>query len=392
MGHSTHQIAERLRHLEGSPTLALAAKAKALLKAGKPVVDLTAGEPDFPTPEPIKQAGIAAIQQNKTTYTPAAGIPELRAAVAEQLTRQLGLPYDASQVIISVGAKHALYNAMQAICEPGDEVIVVQPYWVSYLAQIRLAGATPVIVQTREADRFQPDPDRIARAVTTKTRALILNSPSNPTGMLIDRARLKPLAQMALRHHLIVISDEIYDRLVFPPAQACSIVQAEPALADQTIIVNGVSKTYSMTGWRIGYAAGPKALIEAMGTLQSHSTSNPTSISQHAALAAIAGDQREAERMCREFQQRRDVFVAGLNRLPGWSCLLPQGAFYAWCNISQLGLPADALAARALEEIHLAVVPGEGFGSSQYLRLSFAASGQTLEDALQRLERWRPTT
>ncbi len=384
-------LAERLQGLEASPTLALAAKAKALAKSGKPVIDFTAGEPDFPTPEPVKQAAINAIQQNQTRYTPAAGIPELRAAIAEKLAERLGMTYAPSQVIVSCGAKHVLYNTLQVICEPGDEILILSPYWVSYPPLVQLAGAKPVVVDTREEDRFQPDVEALRAALTEHTKAIILNSPSNPTGAVIEEQRLRELAEVIRdqkREDLIIISDEIYDQIVFEPARARSIVQVAHDLMDQIIVVNGVSKSYSMTGWRIGYAAGPKNIIDAMITLQSHSTSNPTSISQYAALAAITGDQRDVQRMAREFHRRRDRLVNGLNQLPGLSCVLPDGAFYAWCNIGKLNQPASTIAARLLEDALVAVVPGEGFGSSRHLRFSFAASLEVIDEALARLARW----
>ncbi|MBI3324085.1 MAG: pyridoxal phosphate-dependent aminotransferase [Candidatus Omnitrophica bacterium] len=381
-------VSERLHGLEASPTLALAAKAKALAKAGKSVADFTAGEPDFPTPLHIKQAAIQAIEKNFTKYTPVAGIPELRQAIASDLSRRLGIRYEPGQVIVSCGAKHVLYNALQAICSSGEEVIILTPYWVSYPALVRLAGGRPVFVETRESERFQPDPEAVGSAVTSRTRALILNSPSNPTGMLIEAQRLAALARLAKRHELVVISDEIYDRIVFPSDQPCSIVQADPSIADRTIIVNGVSKSYSMTGWRIGYAAAPADVIEAMITLQSHATSNPASISQSAALAAVAGDQAEVGRMVEEFHRRRDRLVDGLNRLKGLSCIKPQGAFYAWCNVRGLGLAADAVAERWLDDALVAVVPGEGFGSPEHVRFSFAASMETIDDGLARINRW----
>ena len=384
---SVKLLSDRLKGLEGSPTLALAAKAKALRKSGKPVVDFTAGEPDFPTPEPIRRAAINAIESGHTKYTPVAGIPELRTALAKQLTQRLSTPYEPSQILVSCGAKHALYNALQALCQPGDEVVIFSPFWVSYPPLVQLAGAKPVVVETREAEQFQPDPAAVEAAITDATRVMILNSPSNPTGMLVDRERLGTLARIALEHELVVISDEIYDQLVFPPNQSCSIVQVEPRLAHQTVVVNGVSKSYSMTGWRIGYAAGPKELIEAMEVLQSHSTSNPTSISQYAALAAVTGDQQVVKTMVREFQKRRDRLVEGLNHLPGLSCLTPQGAFYVWCNIHKLGQSASVIAARWLDEAFLATVPGEGFGSPDHIRFSFATSLDTIEEALERLKR-----
>ena len=388
-------LADRLRHVAGSPTLALAAKAKALAKAGKAVLDFTAGEPDFPTPDPIKQAGVRAIQDNHTRYTPVAGIPELRKAIANNLAHRLSRPYADAEVMVSCGAKQALYNALQVLCNPGDEVIILTPYWVSYDPLVRLAAATPVFIETTEADGFQPDPAAVKRALTSQTKAIILNSPSNPTGAVIEEPRLKELAAVLKGARaddgLFIISDEIYDQIVFPPARSRSIVQVEPTLIDRTILVNGVSKSYSMTGWRIGYAAGPKNVIDAMINLQSHSTSNPTSISQYAALQALTGDQQEVQRMAVEFQRRRDVLVSGLNGIPGLSCFNPQGAFYAWCNISGLHQPADAVATRWLEDALIATVPGEGFGSHDHVRFSFATSLETIREGVTRLKQWVQT-
>ncbi len=389
-------VADRLRGIEASTTLALAAKAKALRQAGKPVLDFTAGEPDFPTPQSIKDAGIRAIESDKTKYTPAAGILELRRAIANDVCRRLGPPgYDPTEVMVSCGAKHVLYNALQAICEPGDEVIVLAPYWVSYVPLVQLADAQPQIVQMREADQFQPDPSEIEQRINDRTKAIILNSPSNPTGAVIGEQRLKAIAEVIKRKsqgdRLVVISDEIYDQIVFEPTKPCSIFTVAPELREQMIIVNGVSKAYSMTGWRIGYGAGPKNIIDAMTTLQSHATSNPTSISQYAALAAITGDQRPVAEMRSEFQRRRDRLVNGLNRLPGLSCVMPQGAFYAWCNIGKLGQPAEAIAARWLEDALVAVVPGEGFGSKDHVRFSFATAMPVIDEGLASLKGWLAT-
>ena len=382
-------LADRLREVEDSPTLALAAKAKALAKAGKPILDFTVGEPDFPTPEHIKAAGIRAILQNRTRYTPVAGIPELRAAIAASLTTSRSTAYQPSQVLVTCGAKHALYNIFQALTQPGDEVIVLAPYWVSFPPMIRLAGATPVIVPTRAADGFLPDPAAVRAAVTSRTKAIIINSPSNPTGAVIDRPRLAALARLAIERDLILVSDEIYDQLVYPPAVHASVVQVEPKAADRTLVLGGVSKTYSMTGWRIGWVAGPQPWINAMITVQSHSTSNPASISQDAALTALTGDQTSVGQMRAEFQKRRDRLVQGLNGLPGVTCTAPDGAFYAWADIQGLAQPAEALAARWLEEIHLAVVPGEGFGGPGFIRLSYATSMDTIDKALERLRGWK---
>jgi aspartate aminotransferase len=381
-------LADRLRHVEGSPTLALAAKAKALAKAGKPVLDFTAGEPDFPTPEHIKQAAIQAIRDNQTKYTPVAGIPELRAAVASAVNRERGTSYQPAQTIVTCGTKHALFNVFQALCQPGDEVVVPAPYWVSFPPLVHLAGAKPVIVDTREADAFLPDPEAIRGALTDSTKAIIVNSPSNPTGAVIDEGRLKAIARLAIERDLIVVSDEIYDQLVYPPSRHVSIVQAVPGLVDRTVVLGGVSKTYSMTGWRIGWAAGPQPWIEAMVNVQSHSTSNPSSISQYAALAALDGDQAPVAAMRKQFQERRDRLVNGLNRLAPLRCTMPGGAFYAWCNVSGLKQSAEATAAQWLEDILIATVPGEGFGGPGYLRMSFAASRETIDEALGRLTDW----
>lgn len=381
-------LADRASTLKGSATLALATKAKALLNAGNPVLDFSVGEPDFATPRAIKNAAVKAIQDNHTKYTPVAGLPELREAIAEHLHQRLGVAYAPRQVIVSCGAKHALYNALQVLCQRGDEVVLFSPYWVSYPAMIQLSGANVVPVDTHEPDAFQPDPDDAKKAITKRTKAILLNSPSNPTGAILDEERLKAIARLAVERGLVVISDEIYDQLVFPPHTARSIVQVEPRLAGQTIVVNGVSKTYRMTGWRIGYAAGPQVLIEAMAALQSHSTSNPTSISQHAALEAVRGDQREVRAMVSEFHRRRDRLVNGLNRLPGLTCFMPQGAFYAWCNVRRLGQSASTIAARWLDEALVVVVPGEEFGSPDHVRFSFATSREVIDEGLERLARW----
>lgn len=381
-------LASRLQGVIASPTLALAAKAKALAKDGKPVLDFTAGEPDSPTPDHIKDAGISAIKANQTRYTPVAGIPELRKAIAADLNRRLGLSYGEAEVMVTCGAKQALFNALQVLCNPGDEVIIFTPFWVSYEPLVLLASAKPVFVHMKESDGYQPDPAAFKRAITPKTKAVILNSPSNPTGAVIEEARLKEIAAVLKGTNAFVISDEIYDQIVFAPARARSIAQLDPALRERTIVVNGVSKSYAMTGWRIGYAAGPKPVIDAMSNLQSHATSNPTSISQHAALQAITGDQSQVQRMAQEFQRKRDALVGGLNALPGLTCFNPQGAFYAWCNISGLKLPADTVSTRWLDEALIATVPGEGFGSPDHVRFSFATSLDVINQALGRLGDW----
>ncbi len=384
----TMALADRLRHVEASPTLALAAKAKALAKAGKPIADFTAGEPDFPTPEHIKHAGIRAIQSDQTRYTPVPGIPELREAIASTVNATRRSSYKSNQVIVTCGTKHALYNIFQALCQPGDEVIVLSPYWVSFPPLVELSGAKPVIVETSEADGFLPNPDTLQRALTSTTKAIIVNSPNNPTGAVLDRPRLEAIARIALDRELVIVSDEIYDQLVYAPSVHSSIIAVAPEIADRTIVVGGVSKTYSMTGWRIGFAVGPQPWVEGMINVQSHSTSNPTSISQYAALAALTGDQQPVTDMREEFRKRRDRLVEGLNRLAPLQALLPGGAFYAWCNVSGIGQSANDTAAQWLEQALVAVVPGEGFGAPGFVRLSFATSLATIEEGLRRIETW----
>jgi len=385
---SAAALAHRLSRIEDSPTLALAATAKALAQSGKAVLDFTAGEPDGPTPTHIKQAGIAAIEANRTKYTPVAGIPELRAAIAASVNRRRRTRYQASNAIVTCGAKHALFNAFQTLCEPGDEVILISPYWVSFPPLVELSGATPVIVEAQASEQFVPTPQAIRAALSDRTKAIVINSPCNPTGAVIDEDRLAAIARLAQECDLIIISDEIYDELVYPPIQHRSIVHVAPEVLDRTVLIGGLSKTYSMTGWRMGYAVGPQPWIDAMIRLQSHSTSNPTSISQYAALAALTGDQGPVEQMRREFQQRRDRLVNGLNRLRPLHCSMPGGAFYAWCRVSDLGQSAASIAAQWLEQALVVTVPGEGFGCADYVRFSFATSLETIDEGLRRLDTW----
>lgn len=377
-------LAPRITAVAPSSTLAITAKAKALKAQGVDVVNLAGGEPDCDTPAHIKQAAIAAIQEGFTKYTPTAGIPDLRAAVAKTLTADLGVPYQASEVVVTNGAKQALYNALQVLCRPGDEVLIPSPYWVSYPEMVTLAGGTPVFVKTSQADRFRLTVESVERAVTAKTRLLLLNSPSNPTGSVLPKASLLPLADLVARRGLVVISDEIYDQLSYDEPHV-SIAACHPALRAQTLIVNGVSKAFAMTGWRIGWAAGPQPLIDAMITLQDHATSNASSISQRAALAALTGDRSTITRMAEEFKHRRDLLVEALRTVPGLSCVPPQGAFYAFCDISASGLSSTVFAERLLTERHVAVIPGAGFGWDTHIRLSFCTSRAALDEGVRRL-------
>ncbi|MBI4313566.1 MAG: pyridoxal phosphate-dependent aminotransferase [Candidatus Omnitrophica bacterium] len=377
-------LATRIASVAPSATLAITAKAKAMKSHGVDVVNLAGGEPDFDTPDPVKQAAIAAIQEGFTKYTPTAGIPELRTAIARQLAANIGVTYQPAETVVTNGAKQALYNALQVLCQPGDEVLIPSPYWVSYPEMVKLAGATPVFVPTAAADQFRLTVEAVERAITPKTRLLLLNSPSNPTGSVLPKALLQALAKLLESKDLFVISDEIYDKLVYDEAHF-SIASLSPKMRDLTLVVNGVSKAYAMTGWRIGYAAGPQPLIEAMTKLQDHSTSNPSSISQRAALAALTSDPASISAMAEEFHARRDVLVQELAQVAGISFVKPQGAFYCFCDISKFKIPAREFAARLLAEAHVAAIPGEGFGWPSHIRLSFSVNQKTLREGVRRI-------
>ena len=385
-------VAERVRSIAFSPTLAVSDLAARLRAEGRDVLDFSAGQPDFPTPDAVKEAGRVAIASNRTRYTPTAGIPELRRAIAERLAAERGLVYDPREILVSPGAKASLYFAFMALCDPGDEVIVPRPYWTSYPEQIKLAGAQPVFVDCPEDEGFTLSAERLERACTARSRLLVLNDPSNPTGAGYTRQHLARLAEVCLRRGLLVISDEIYSKLVYD-GEHCSIAALGQELRDRTIVVDGMSKTYSMTGWRIGYAAGPRELIDAMSKLQSHATSNATSISQWASVAALALDDAVLEPRRRAFAERRDRIVAGLSGLPGVTCYKPRGAFYAFPNVSGLfgderGLRSGEDVARwLLEREGVAVVPGEAFGAERYVRLSFACPLEQVDRGLERIAR-----
>lgn len=388
-------IAKRAKAIKPSPTLAMAAKAKAMKAQGIDVVDFGVGEPDFDTPENVKQAGIKAIQSGFTKYTPAGGTDELKEAVVEKFKRDNGLSYEKGQVLISCGAKHSLYNIAEALFDPGDEVIIPAPYWVSYPDQVLLNDATPVIVETTEQEGFRISAAKLEKAVTPRTKAIVLNSPSNPTGLAYDRATLEAVAAVAVKNKVYVISDEIYEKLVYDGFTHHSIASLGPEIKDLTIVVNGVSKSHSMTGWRIGFAAGPKDVITAMANIQSQSTSNPASISQKAALEALRGPQDFLPVMNAEFDKRRKYMVGRLNAMPGVSCIMPVGAFYAFPNVSKLyGRSAAGktirnssdLAGYLLEDAKVALVSGDSFGADAYIRLSYATSMENITKGLDRIE------
>jgi aspartate aminotransferase len=388
------KLAARVSRIAPSPTLAMAATAKAMAAQGIDVIDFSTGEPDFDTPEPVKAAAEAAIRSGFTKYTPSSGIDELRSAIAEKLKIEQGLQYDKSQILVSCGAKHSLYNVAEALLEAGDEIIIPTPYWVSYADQAFLNDATPVLLATREADSYAIDSTALEQRITPRTKALIINSPSNPTGATYNRPMLERIAAIAVRHDLLVISDEIYEKVLYDGATHVSIASLGPDIAARTVVINGVSKAYAMTGWRIGYAAGPKELITAMGNIQSQSTSNPCSISQKAAVAALRFGGPFTKQMVTEFDRRRRAIVEGLNTIPGISCSMPAGAFYAFPNIQgvlgkrgptgPITSPTD-LATYLLKDAHIAVVPGEPFGSQSHMRLSYATSMETIGRGLDRL-------
>jgi aspartate aminotransferase len=388
------RLAGRMAALEPSATLAMAARASALAASGIDVIDLSVGEPDFPTPEHICRAAEAAIRAGRTKYTPAAGIPDLRKAVAADYSRRSGLAVTPAQVVVSSGAKHALHNAFTALVDPGDEVIVPAPYWVSYGELVKLAGGRPVLVETRIEDDFKLSPAALRAALTPRSRILLLCSPSNPTGVVYTPDELRALADVAVEANLAVVADEIYDQLVFDGRQSPSFPTLRPGLADRTVVVAGVSKTYSMTGWRIGWTISPEPLAKAIGNLQSQETSNPSSIGQHAALAALTGPQECVAEMCRAFQQRRDLVAARLAAMPGVRIPEIGGAFYAFFDIRAAlarsrGLDTSLAWCEALlERQQVALVAGSAFGAEGHVRMSFAASDEKLTRGLDRIEKF----
>src|SRR5205809_2728674 len=376
-------LAKRLATLAPSATLAVQAKAKELKSRGIDVISFGAGEPDFDTPQRVKDAAIEAMRRGQTKYTEVAGIRELRAAACAKFKRDNGLDYEPADVLISCGAKHTLYNICVALIDPGDEVIVPSPYWVSYPEQVRLVDGVPVIVSTREDTGFDLDPETIAAAVTPRTKLIVLNSPNNPTGAVSSPVTLQAVARIAVERQLWVISDECYEALTFE-GRHVSIASFGPDIKARTIVVNTCSKAYAMTGWRIGFAAGPRAIIRAMTDVQSQVTSNPSSIAQWAAVEALSGPQDEVAKMAGEFDRRRRLIIDGLNALPGVRCVMPKGAFYAFANVSGLfgkqragGAPLTGsgdVASFLLDEARVAVVPGADFGSDAHIRMSYATS------------------
>jgi len=390
-------LSDALTRVSPSPTIAVTQKAMELKAAGKDVIGLGAGEPDFDTPDNIKAAAIAAIEAGKTKYTPVDGIPEVKQAVCDKFKRENGLDYTPSQVTVSTGGKQVLFNALMATLNPGDEVIIPAPYWVSYPDMVKLGGGEPVVVETTLENGFRLTPEDLEAAITPNTKWFIFNSPSNPTGAGYGHNQLKALTDVLMRHpHVWVMTDDMYEHLAFDGFQFCTPAQVEPGLYDRTLTVNGVSKAYAMTGWRIGYAAGPEALIGAMRKVQSQSTSNPCSISQWATVEALNGPQDYLTERCEAFRKRRDLVVAGLNACDGITCAVPEGAFYVYPSIAGcIGKTSaggtlidtdEAFATALLEEHGVAVVFGAAFGLSPYFRVSYATSDAVLVDACDRIK------
>lgn len=384
------KLANRVQSLTPSTTLAITAKAKELKAQGLDIIGLGAGEPDYNTPKHIIDAALLSMNEGQTKYTPSAGLPKLKEAIAAKLKRDQGLDYKPSEIAVGSGAKHSLYTLFQAILDEEDEVIVPIPYWVSYPEQIKLADGKPVYIVGTEENQYKITKEQLEQAITDKTKAVIINSPSNPTGMLYSREELAAIGEVCLAHDILIVSDEIYEKLVYGNAKHTSIAEISPELKKQTIIINGVSKSHSMTGWRIGYAAGDESIIKAMANLASHSTSNPTTTAQYGAIAAYEGTQEPVEEMRQAFEGRLNKIYDKLVEIPGVSCINPQGAFYLFPNVKRAveltGYSnVEDFTTALLEEAQVAVIPGSGFGAPDNIRLSYATSLELLEAAVERI-------
>jgi aspartate aminotransferase len=380
------EISSRATQLTPSLTLSIDSKAKAMKAEGLDVCGFGAGEPDFDTPEHIKTAAIEALQAGFTKYTPSSGIPELRQAIAEKLAADNQLSYRPGQVVVSNGAKHACYNAILATCQPGDEVVIPSPYWVSYPDMVRLAGAEPVIVPTMERNGWKMSAKDFENAMTPRTKMLILNSPSNPTGAVYTREEMEAIVEVAAEEDIYILSDEIYEKLIYDDAKHVSIASLSKEAYDLTITVNGFSKSYAMTGWRLGYLAAPEAVAKAVDSIQSHSTSHPTSFVQMAGLAALKGDQQPLSDMREEFDMRRNYMFDRISKITNVTAVKPLGAFYILVNISQLGLTSQNFADRLLSKANVAVIPGAAFGDDRTVRLSYATSIDVIKKGLDRFQ------
>lgn len=390
-------LSQKAMEISPSLTLAISAKAKKMKSEGLDVIGFGVGEPDFDTPKAIKDAGIKAIEAGYTRYTPASGTIELKQAIVEKFKDDNGLIYKTSQIVVSNGAKQSLDNAFKAILNPGDEVIVGSPYWVSYPELIRLSDGVPVMVETDEEECFKFTIEQLEKVVTEKTKAIVLNSPSNPTGAIYDKNELEKIAEFAQKHDIMIISDEIYEKLIYGEKVHTSIASISEDAYNRTIVINGVSKAYAMTGWRIGYAAASEQIASLMSNVQSHTTSNPCSISQHASVEALIGDQTPVVNMNKEFEKRRNFMVERVNTIDNLSCVKPDGAFYVMVNISKaIGKEIDGKVIEnsmvfsdlLLEKEKVAVVPGVAFGADEFIRLSYATSIENIKNGLNRIERF----
>jgi aspartate aminotransferase len=394
------KLSHRILQIKPSPTLEVTALANALKAKGADVIGFGAGEPDFDTPGFIKEAAIRAIEGGKTKYTPAGGIPELKNAVIQKFKSDNNLEYGIKEVTINCGGKHSFYNLMQVVLNKGDEVIIPAPYWVSYPPMVMLADGVPVIVETGEKHRFKMLPGQLREAITKRTRAVVLNSPSNPTGAVYDKSEIEAIAEVVGDRDIILVSDDIYEVIRYTGSPFFNIANVSEELKKRTVVLNGISKTYAMTGWRIGYMAGDSSIIGQVETLQSHSTSNPTSISQWAAVAAITGDQSATVKMVDTFEQRKKIMVAGLNEVPGFSCTDPDGTFYVFPGVEKVysmsgwrmieqkykgAFKSSNLSSYLLEEAGVAVVPGIAFGTDNHIRLSFAISEENITNGVRRI-------
>ncbi len=382
------RLAKRTKNLNPSSTLAITAKAKKLKSEGCDIVNFAAGEPDFDTPDFIKDAAIAAIKAGFTKYTPTTGIPELKKIIADKLRKDNSLEYDSSQIVVSCGAKHSIFNALFVLLNKSDEVIIPSPYWVSYPEMVRLSEGKPCFIETLPQNDFKITIKDLEKYINPKTKAIILNSPSNPTGCIYTEEELRQIAKICVTKKIFVISDEVYEKIMFDNLRHVSIASFNKDIYNLTITVNGLSKSYSMTGWRIGYLAGPADIVDAVSKLQDHSTSNPTSISQKAAVAALNAPDDFSKLMSNEFQKRRDYTIERLNKIKSIGFVKPKGAFYIFCNISKLGLNSLTFANRLLDEAYVSLIPGIGFGRDDYVRISFATNLEQIEKGMDRIEEW----
>ncbi len=382
------RLAERIRKLNPSSTLAITSKAKKLKSEGKDVVNFAAGEPDFDTPDFIKDAAIQALKEGFTKYTPTTGTPELKKLISEKFKKENSLEYAPSQIIVSCGAKHSIFNAMFALVGRNYEVLIPSPYWVSYPEMVTMCSGKPHFIETDPKNNFKLTPGELEKHITPKTRLLILNSPSNPTGCVYNAEELKEIAMICVEKKIFVLSDEIYEKLIYDNLKHISIASFGREIYDLAITVNGLSKSHSMTGWRIGYLGAPQDVADAISKIQDHSTSNPTSICQKAAIAALQAPDDFSRKMSAEFQKRRDFVVKKLREIKNLGVVVPQGAFYVFCDISRTGMDSNTFATRLLDEALVALIPGKSFGNDDYIRISFATSIEQLEKGANRIAEW----